>query len=205
MSLVQAAACDDDVEMRMEEDILIPGMEDSCESHFCSQAVPLSCEFEQRFGSGLEQEVVESLLVLEDDWVQFMRDSEDHVEVGYGKDFLKSLLDPAHALQALAFRAVPVPAGIVRDTLVSTPVLTYVHMTAQRLGPTVFNVLHCLSLLRAHWILGAVMLTISAKDIRNLQGRSEQPRRHCESRVCMHGINSPGTLDSTEGYPEGFL
>ena len=107
--------------------------------------------------------------------MQFMRDSEDHVKVGYGKDFFKSLLDPAHTLQALAFRAVPVPAGIVRDTLVSTPVLTYVHMAAPGLGPTGFNVLHRLSLLRAHWILGAVMLTIRAKDIRNLQARSEQP------------------------------
>ena len=129
--------------------------------------------------------------------MQFMRDSEDHVEVGYGKDFLKSLLDPAHALQALAFRAVPVPAGIIRDTLVSTPVLTCVHMATQRLGSTGFNVLHRLSLLRAHRILGAVMRTISAKDICNLQARSEQPRWLCESRACVHGLNSQGSFDST--------
>jgi len=167
--------------MRMEAEVLTPGVQDSCESNFCPQAVPLPCGFEQGLCSGPEQEVIKQALVLKDDCMQLMGYGEDHVKVRCRKDFLKSALDPVQALQSLTFRTVPIATGVVRDTLVSAPVLAYVHMAAQGLCPTGFNVSHCLALLGADRILETVLRTIGAKDVCHLETRPCLPHDRGES------------------------
>jgi len=54
VSLIQAAARNNDVQMRMKQEVLTPGVKDSCESNLCPQAVPLAGKFEQGLSSGPE-------------------------------------------------------------------------------------------------------------------------------------------------------
>ena len=72
MGRIEAATCDHDVDMGMEEHFLIPGMENGCESHLSPEMFPVQCELEQRLSCGTEELVVEDSAVLEDDWMELL-------------------------------------------------------------------------------------------------------------------------------------
>jgi hypothetical protein len=77
----EAPAGNDTVQMRMMQKILSPGMQNGEEANACAQMFRVAGNGEQGFGSGVEQDVVNRLLVAEGDPGDLVRHRENHVEV----------------------------------------------------------------------------------------------------------------------------
>jgi hypothetical protein len=60
----EATGRDDTVDMGMNFEFLIPGVEYAEEADFGAETLGITSHFEQRFGTGLKQEAVEDLFVL---------------------------------------------------------------------------------------------------------------------------------------------
>ena len=56
-------------------------MQDRKEANVGSQVARISCYLEQGLGTGAEQEVIEKLLVLQRQWGELVRQSEDNMAV----------------------------------------------------------------------------------------------------------------------------
>jgi hypothetical protein len=91
------------------------------------------CEFHERFGDRTEKEIIEDLAVHGDQGVEFRGDGEDHMEVLYGQEILITGLDPSFFLQGLAFGAMAIPAGVIRDLHMAT-VVALIFMASQDRG-----------------------------------------------------------------------
>ena len=111
----QAAAGNDDVDMRMMGQRRAPGVEDGGEADARAQMLGVGGDGGQRLGGGPEQEVVDGGLVLERDRADRRRQGEDDVIVGNRQELRLALGEPLPRRRALALRAVAVAAGIVGD------------------------------------------------------------------------------------------
>jgi len=65
--------------MRVMFEFLIPGVEHTEEADLGAEM--LGSDFEEGFGTGLQQEMVQDLLVLQGEWRQFMGQGEDNMAV----------------------------------------------------------------------------------------------------------------------------
>jgi hypothetical protein len=92
--------------------VLSPGMEHAEESDICSQVLWIASQFEHRGGAGAKEQIVKHALVLEDKGGQFVRQSEDDVEVWHGQQFSRARSQPFCARVPLALGAVPIAAGV---------------------------------------------------------------------------------------------
>ena len=113
--------------------VLSPGMQDGQEAKLCAETLGIGSDIEQRGRTGLEEQGKQRPLVLPHQRHQHMRHAEDQVVVADVQQFLLSLPQPLIARTSLAFRAVPVAAGVIRDGLVSA-VGARVTMSAERSG-----------------------------------------------------------------------
>jgi hypothetical protein len=75
----------------------------------------IASNFQKCFRTASKQEVVDDLFVLEGQWRKLTRKSEDEMHVARREKLLATRLEPTVAGTALTLRAVPVPAGVVRD------------------------------------------------------------------------------------------
>src|SRR6266404_676283 len=82
--------------MRMNFEFLAPGMQHAEEANLCAEVSRMASDFEKGFGTGAEQEIVEDLLVLQNQWRQAAGEREDHVQVAGREQFSST-------------RSVPVP------------------------------------------------------------------------------------------------
>src|SRR5208337_1061369 len=87
--------------------------------------------FEERFGAGVEQEVVDHFLVLQSERCQFPRQSENDMHVRGREQFAAARLQPAVAGIALAFWTMAITTRVVRDGGMSAAG-TLVAMTTER-------------------------------------------------------------------------
>ena len=101
--------------MGMMLQFLTPGMEHAEEADFGAEMAGIAGDFEQRFGTGPEQEIVDDLLVLQGQRGEPPRKGEDDMDVGGGQEFAAARLQPTVASGGLTLGTVPIPAGIVRD------------------------------------------------------------------------------------------
>ncbi len=58
--------------VRVMFELLIPGVEHAKEADLGAEMFGIASDFEERFGAGLQQEMVQGLLVLQDEWRQLM-------------------------------------------------------------------------------------------------------------------------------------
>ena len=82
-------------------------------------------DLDQGFGAGVEQKVVEDLLVLQNQSGEVVGKREDDVEIRDGKQVPGSLRQPLLAGVGLAFWAMPISTRVIRDGLMAasgTPV-----------------------------------------------------------------------------------
>jgi hypothetical protein len=86
-------------------------MEHAEEADFGAQMAGITGDFEQRFRTGPEQEVVDDLLVLQGQRGELPRKSEDHMDIGGGQEFAAARLQPQVASVGLTLGTVPIPAG----------------------------------------------------------------------------------------------
>ena len=69
------------VEMRMEQQVLTPTVEDGKETDLCAEMFGVGGDLKQSLGRGVEQQVVEDLLVDQGKMCQMMRHREDDVDI----------------------------------------------------------------------------------------------------------------------------
>ena len=111
----ESAGRDDTVDMGMKLELLIPGVQHAEEADFGAEMSGIAGDFEKRFCTGPEQEIVDDLFVLQGQGRQLRRQSEDDMDVGRGEKFAAPGLEPAFAGTGLTLWAMPVSAAVVRD------------------------------------------------------------------------------------------
>src|SRR5260370_12120338 len=117
--------------VRMNFEFLATGMQHDEEANLCAEVSRMASDFEKGFGTGAQQEVVEDLLVLQNQWRQAARECEDHVEIAGREQFSSTRSDPAFPCSDLTLRAVAIAAAVIRDggTIPATGAL--IEMTAE--------------------------------------------------------------------------
>src|SRR3954453_13213455 len=115
----------------MVQQVLSPGMEHREEADLSAQMPGVGRDRAQGLGRRAEQDAVDDLLVLVSDGGDFLRYREDDVEVLGVEDLGAAILQPFGTGQRLAFRAVPVPAAVVRDALMPA-LIALVDVATQR-------------------------------------------------------------------------
>jgi hypothetical protein len=90
----QTSGWDEAVEVRMSQQILAPGVEDREEANLCSQVARIPGDRLKGLRTGVEQEVIEDLLVLQRQLGKLMRQGEDHVDIGNCQEFILASGDP---------------------------------------------------------------------------------------------------------------
>ena len=83
----EAAGRDHAMDMGMMLQFLIPTMEHAEEADFSAEMAGIARHFEQRFSTGLEQQTVDHLLVLQSQRGEPPRKGEDHMDVGSRQKF----------------------------------------------------------------------------------------------------------------------
>lgn len=167
--------------MRMEQQILPPGMQDGNDADLSTEAFGIRRYFQQRGGSGGEQQIVKTARVFERQHVQLVRNTEDDMEVCRRQDFLFAGSQPALACLRLALRAMPVPARVIGNGLM-TALRTRIEMAAHGCRATVLDGTEDFQLLKAEARSVSVekAVALRAKDVGHLQGG---PAHFCLLRV----------------------
>jgi len=127
----QAAAGNDDVDVRMMGERRAPGVQHGGEADARAQMFGIGGDGDEGLGGGPEQEVVDGGLVLERDRADRGRQGEDDVIVGDWQKLHLALFEPLPRRRALALRAVAVAAGVVGDAFVRA-VLAALDVSAER-------------------------------------------------------------------------
>ena len=151
----------------MKLEILPPGMQDSCNSGHCAEIFPICAQFQHSFGGRLKQQRIHRALLLAKNWVQFRRNGEYNVEVRCVEQVFPLLVDPLFFCEALTFRTVPVPAGVVRNPHMSA-VITVIYMRPQGGGSAVDDISRSLPLGTAHPMLLGISVDVPRENILKL-------------------------------------
>jgi hypothetical protein len=101
--------------VRMNFEFLAPSVQHAEEANLCAEVSRIASDFEKGFGTGAEQEIVEDLLVLQNQWRQAAGECEDHVQIAGREQFSSTRGDPAFPCSDLTLRAVSVSAAIEGD------------------------------------------------------------------------------------------
>jgi hypothetical protein len=96
-------------------ELLVPGMQHAEEADLSAETARGARDFEQGFGAGTKQQVVDKLLVLQRERRQYMWEREDHMHVARRQKFPAARLDPSVARVGLTLGAVSVSTRVVRD------------------------------------------------------------------------------------------
>ena len=134
----QAAAGNDDVDVRMMGQRRAPGVEDGGEADARAEMLRVGGDGDQRLGGGPEQEVVDGRLVVERDRRRSRRQGEDDVIVGNRQQFRLAVFEPLPRRRGLTLRAMAVAAGNGRRPLPALWALSV--MGSWRAGVGVFPV-----------------------------------------------------------------
>src|SRR5580704_11225763 len=103
------------VDVRMKLQALIPAMEHAEETDLGSKMPGIAGDLKQGLCACVEEQVVDEPLVLQCEWGQFSGQSEHSMDIASRQQFPFARLEPAQARVALAPRAMPVSARVVRD------------------------------------------------------------------------------------------
>ena len=95
--------------------------------------------FQQGGRGGLEQESEQNLFVLPHQWDQRVRHAKDEMKIVHRQQFLLTFSEPLFAGIDLAFRTMPVPAGVVGDAGAISAMGTVIEMAAERGGAATGN------------------------------------------------------------------
>src|ERR1700738_2515278 len=103
------------MDMRVMPEILTPGMEHREETDLRSEMLGVDGNLQKGFGAGPEQQVVEELLVLQQQWRELVGQGKDHVEVADREEFFLARREPAVTGCDLTLWAVPIATGVEDD------------------------------------------------------------------------------------------
>jgi hypothetical protein len=161
----------------MVADLLIPGVEDLDDPRGCAQPFGIGRQLQKSFGTAFVEKVIQRLLIVIKQWIEFMWERKDHVEVRSVDDFCPALIDPDFFLDRLAVWAVAVTAGIVVELYMATVcTLAYIDSELSR-----FAVQDSMGSLLLNAGLGMVLSTVGF--IGHL--------KYTAYFVIMHGVHLP--------------
>ena len=150
-----------------------PGVQHGGHADPRAQVFWIGRDRDHRLGGGLEQKVVNHGLVLIGDVADRRRQREDHMVIWGGQQLGLALGQPSPRRRALALRAMPVAAAVVRDDFVGA-VFAARDMPAEGRRAAALDRRHYLQLAEAH-VAGiglAPRRSVVAEDIRDLQNRT---------------------------------
>src|SRR4030095_7741820 len=127
------------MDMRMEGELLTPGMQHSEKADFRAEVSRIASDLEKCFRAGAEQQAVDDFLVLQSQCCKLRRKCEDHMDVACREKFFLTCRDPAFPGRGLTLRAVPVAAGVVGDGGAMPAAGALIEMTAECGGATARN------------------------------------------------------------------
>jgi hypothetical protein len=90
-------------------------MENADISDVCTEIFAVGSQFPQCIGRCVIQSIIQKLLIAVDDWIQFLRDSEDYMEVWRFQYIFPTGVYPLFLWKLLAHGTAPVTAGIIVD------------------------------------------------------------------------------------------
>jgi hypothetical protein len=122
--------------MRMNFELLAPGMQHTEEADLCPKVSRIARHFEDGFRTDTKQKIVEDLLVLQDQWRQATWQSEHDMGVGRRQKFSPTRRDPPFPSSGLTLRAVAISAAVIRDGGTISAAGALVEMTAECGGTT---------------------------------------------------------------------
>ena len=96
------------MDMGMEPELLIPGMQHGEETDFRAEVFRIASDFEKSFRAGTKQEIVDHLFVLQHHWGQVAGECEDHVQVARGEQFSATCSNPPFASSGLTLWAMAI-------------------------------------------------------------------------------------------------
>lgn len=111
----EAASGDDAVDMGVMGEVLRPGVQNGSEANISAEVLRVSGDRQQGLRGGMEEQVIEAFLIAENEGAQGIGKRENDMEMGNGKNASEGVLDPLGTFTALAFGAVTIAAGVVRD------------------------------------------------------------------------------------------
>jgi len=94
-------------------EVLPPSMQNGSEPEGSAEILLIGGKLLKGFGDSAEEERIKLRLILEEDRAQCIRHGEDYVEVRDVEQIVFLVVDPALFGKGLAFRAVPVAAGVI--------------------------------------------------------------------------------------------
>lgn len=158
------------MKMRMEEQVLSPGMQDGCKPDFSAKVLWVFRKGQESLRGSLKQEMVKDSPVQQDEVVQGFRKCEDDMKIGDRKEFLATLLKPLLFGHGLALGTMPVSTGVIADRLVTT-VVALIEMATQKSGATNLDGVHHLPLFGAENTSELLVesFSVSPKDVRHLR------------------------------------
>ena len=106
----QSARRNGAVNMRMEKQVLSPGMQNADHTDFRTEVLGIACYFQQCLCAGGEQQVVKHSRVVQRQYIEFVRHGEYHMKVAGGEKLALASCEPMFTRLRLALRTVPVPA-----------------------------------------------------------------------------------------------
>jgi len=95
-------------------------MQDRKEANVCPQVTRIAGYLEQGLRTGAEQEVIENLLVLQRQWGEFVRESEDNMDIGDGQKFTLPSHNPLVASATLTLWAMAIATTVIRGGAIAT-------------------------------------------------------------------------------------
>ena len=157
------------MDMGMMRQRLTPCVQDGDEADLGAEPARVRGEHHHCLGGGLEQDGVDSGLVLEGDHRDLRRQREDDVEVGNRKEFSLARGEPSCTGRSLAPRTVPVAAGVVGDPR-HAAVVAGLDVTAERPRPARDDCAHHAPFDTAEMagVRLAISVAMAAQDIGNL-------------------------------------
>ena len=115
---VETAGGNDAVEMRMQSQVLSPGVQNAEEADLGSEVLGVGRNFEHGLRAGAEEQIVEQAWMALTERVQLVGQGKDDVEVGHAEQILFAPCQPALACLGLALRTVAVATGVIGNGLV---------------------------------------------------------------------------------------
>src|SRR5262249_32674486 len=161
------------MEMRMEPEFLIPGVQHAEETNLCTEVSRIASHFEKCFRADTKQEIVEDLFVVQQQRSQVAGECEDHVQVARGEQFSLTGGDPAFPSRDLTLWTVTITAAVVRDGGMMSAAHALIEMPTECGSTTAHNRQQYLDVLPANPL--AISLdegsSSSADEIGNLERR----------------------------------
>jgi hypothetical protein len=169
---IETTGGNDAVEMRMQSQVLSPGMQNAEKADLGSEVLGAGRNFKHGLSAGTVEQIVEQPRMALTERVQLVGQGKDDVEVGYAEQILFAPCEPALASLGLALGTVAVATGVVGNCLV-VATGAGVHMASERSGATCGDGSQHVELLIAK--PGAVLfpeaVTPNSKYVGHLHGR----------------------------------